>query len=154
MIVIEAQVFFTAPDHLDGLADFLRENGCFGHIVRLRLTPEGSAQQRHMSGDVFLVDAERGSDGFENSIGVLRGRPGFHLAVLILGNGDGRLHGSVSQQGRVVLRFDDLRRFSKRGIDVADVADHLLRFFGSGDQLLFVGVGLIDGVWNDLRFDL
>ena len=44
VIVVELDVVFAAPHHLDRLAEFLRQEGGLGRVVRLRFAPEAAAQ--------------------------------------------------------------------------------------------------------------
>ena len=154
MIVVKADVLFAAPNHLDGLAELLRKQGGFDDIIGLRLTAESAAQQGDVADDVFLLDAERRGHGLLHGLRILGGAPAGELAVTEVGEGDGRLHRRVGQHGHVVFGFVGLGGFGKSGIDVAHVADHLLRFARRVLQGLLEGLGVKGGVGAALPFHL
>ena len=58
VVVVEVDVVLARPDHLDRLAELLRQHRRFGRVVRLRFPAEAAAEQRHVAGDVLLVDAD------------------------------------------------------------------------------------------------
>ncbi len=60
VVVVEADVVFARPHDLDGLAELLGQDRRLGGVVRLRLAAEAAAEQRHVTGDVLLVDAHHG----------------------------------------------------------------------------------------------
>ena len=58
VVEVEMDVVFARPDHLDRLAELLRQHRRFGRVVGLRLAAEAAAEQRHVADDVLLVDAD------------------------------------------------------------------------------------------------
>ena len=108
VVVVETDVVFARPDHLDRLAELLRQHRRFGAIVRLRLAAEAAAEQRHVAGDVLLVDAQRRRHRFLHRLRILRRRPDRDLAVLEFGHRRRRLHRGVRRQRRVVGRLEHL----------------------------------------------
>ena len=107
-----------------------------------------------MADDVFLFDAERGGHGLLHGLRILGGAPARELAVPEVGERDRRLHGRVGQHGHVVFGFVGLGGIGKGGIDVADVANHLLRFTRRVLQGLLEGFGVKGGVGAALPFHL
>ena len=83
---------------------------------------------------------------------ILGGAPAGELAVFEVGEGDGGLHWRVGQHRHVVFGFHRFGGTGESGIDVADVAHHLLRFTGGVLQSLFEGGGIEGGVGAALPF--
>ena len=127
MEVIELDVVFAAPDHLHRLAGFLREHRGLDRIVRLRFAPKPSAQERNVTGDVLLLQAERLSYLFLHALRILRRRPHRHLLTLHVSDGDRRLHGSMRQMRREVLCLHDLAALGKLSIRIAHSVHDLSR---------------------------
>ena len=71
-----------------------------------------------------------------------------------IGDRGRRLHGSVGQQRRVVIGFDDFGRTAEGGVDIAEAAHNFLRLVGGFDERLLVGFRSEDGVRAGFPFDL
>src|SRR5262245_21563894 len=102
MEVVELDIVGAAPDDLHWLADLLRQDRRFGHIVGFRLASEATAEERHMADDVVLVDAQGPGYGVLYCLRVLSRRPGDNLAILEFRNGSRRFHRRMREHRCVV----------------------------------------------------
>ena len=123
VVVVEADVVLARPDHLDRLAELLRQHRRFRRVVRLRLAAEAAAEQRDVADDVLLVDAERRGHRVLHRLRILRRRPDRRLAVAEFGDRRRRLHRRVRRQRRVVGGLEHLAALGELGVDVAEIAE-------------------------------
>ena len=154
VVVVEVDVVLARPDHLDRLAELFRQHGRFRAVVGLRFPAEAAAEQRHVTGDVLLVDAHRGGHRLLHRLRILRRRPDGDLAVAEFGDRRRRLHRRVRRQRRVVGGFEDLAAFGELRVDVAEIAEHLARLLRGRQQLFLERLRLEDAVRAVVPFDL
>ncbi len=153
VVVVESEVVFAAPHDLHRLSKFLREHGRFSDIVRLRLTTEPAAKQRHVTDDVFLVDSQCRGDGVLDCLGILSRCPGCHRVVPELGDGRRWLHRRVGEMGCVVGRLQDLATLGKLLVDIAKIADRFSGLPDRVDQFFLEQLGVVAGVWTVVPVD-
>jgi hypothetical protein len=118
-----ARVLLAGPDELHRLADLFRDQDRLPHEILEDAAPAEAAAQHHLV-DHDLVGRHAGcvrSDG-KRGFAVLRGRPDLdpvrrHMRRAVL-----RLHGGMTEEGHLVVRFDALDRLTEGAVDVAVVA--------------------------------
>ena len=138
VIEVELQVVLAAPHDLDRPSHLLRENRRLRHEIRLRLAAESSAEERHVTDDVVLVDAEHRGHGVLCRLRILHGRPRGHLAVAEICHRRRRLHRRVRVVRHVVAGLDDLATLGEHSVDVTTAAGDLAWLLHGGLQLLLV----------------
>src|SRR5436305_12120757 len=97
MIEVEPDVFLASPGDLDRLADLFRQNGRFGHIVRLRFASKGAAQKSDMTDHIFWLNADRLGHRLLHVLRALGRGPDFHFPGIPHSERCWWLHWSVSQ---------------------------------------------------------
>ena len=147
VVVVEADVVLSRPDHLDRFPELLREDGGFRAEIRLRFAAETAAEERHVTDDVLLVDTERLGHRVLRRLRILLRPPHRHLPVTEIGDGGRRLHRGVSKERRVIRRLEHLAAFRELGVHVPEVARDLSGLRHRGQQLLLEPLRFEGGVW-------
>ena len=109
-----ARVLLARPDELHRLADLFRDQDRLPHEILEDAAPAEAAAQHHLV-DHDLVGRHAGCvrrDG-KRGFAVLRGRPdldpvGRHMRRAVL-----RLHGGMTEEGHLVVRFDAFDRLTR-----------------------------------------
>ena len=135
------QVTFTGAPSIA----WLQEPG-LDHEVGLRLAAEAAAEERHVDGDVLLLQPEALREPRARRLRRLHAGPGLALAVLDAHQRRRRLHRRLREVRDVVLRLDALCGLCHRAIHVALLAHDLARPARRALELGAVGVGRIGGV--------
>ena len=145
--VVVVDVILTRPLQLDRCAAHrLRDQSCFSDEVKLRLTTEAAAQQRHIHRDLLGLEA----DGLGHKIScALRCLCGCPDLAAVVNNAGGRhrwLHRGMGHVGQVVLGLHAACGFRQCCGRVTVIAHGLGRLAGGGFQRGFVGDRVVAGV--------
>ena len=144
--IIELDVVLARPDDLHRLAELPRQQRGLDDVVGLRLAAEASAEQRHVAGHVFLLDAERVGDRLLHRLRILGRCVGDDLAVPELRDGGRWFHRGVRDERRRVGGLERRAAPGELRLDVTDVALDLLRLRDGRDQLRTVRGGVVAGM--------
>ena len=136
------------------MADFLRENCGFGHVIGLGLSSETATEKRHVTDDILFGNSQFLRNNLLPRLRVLCRSPGRDFAILELCSGYHRLHRSVRQQRDVIISLENPAALGKGRLRVALVAYNFPLLTCSGLQLLLILLRIVGCVRPVIPFDL